>query len=63
MAPRAGRPAERVLVRARKGSRAPLTLLAPFVLHDAPGCAGGAVYTRAAQAVLGGEADATIGNG
>lgn len=34
IAPRRGRAASRVIVRARKGGRAPLTLLAPFVLHD-----------------------------
>lgn len=33
VAPRAGRPASRVLVRARKVDRGPLTLLAPLVLH------------------------------
>ena len=36
IAPRAGRAASRVIVRARKGGRAPLTLLAPLVLHDGP---------------------------
>lgn len=35
--PRAGEPAIRVLVAARKGSRAPFRLLAPLVLHDAAG--------------------------
>jgi len=34
IAPRAGRPAGRVIVRARKGARAPLRLLAPLVMHD-----------------------------
>lgn len=33
LAPRAARPAGRVLLRARKGARAPLRLLAPLVLH------------------------------
>ena len=33
IAPRAGMPAKRVLVRATKGSRAPLRLLAPWILH------------------------------
>lgn len=33
LVPRAGRPAGRVLVRARKGARAPLRLLSPLVLH------------------------------
>jgi tRNA1(Val) A37 N6-methylase TrmN6 len=53
LAGRAGRPAERLLLRARKGSRAPLTLHPPFTLHE-----GGAherdgeSYTTAAQRVL-----------
>lgn len=59
VAPRVGRPAERLLLRARKGSRAPLTLLAPFVLHEADETGGGG-YTRAAQAVLAGEPGATV---
>lgn len=33
IAPRVGRPAGRVLVRARKGAATPLTLAAPFVVH------------------------------
>jgi tRNA1(Val) A37 N6-methylase TrmN6 len=33
VAPRAGRPAGRVLIRARKGGKAPLRLLAPLVMH------------------------------
>jgi len=57
VAPRVGRAAERLLLRARKGSRAPLMLLAPFILHDADEAGG---YTRAAQAVLAGEPDAAI---
>jgi len=36
LAPRAGRPAGRVLVQARKGARGPFRLLAPLVLHDGP---------------------------
>lgn len=36
VAPRQGRPAGRVLIRARKGGRAPLRLLAPLVMHAAP---------------------------
>lgn len=35
VAPRPGRDAGRVIVRARKGARTPLRLLAPFVLHGA----------------------------
>lgn len=34
IAARDGRPAGRVIVQARKGARAPLRLLAPFVMHD-----------------------------
>jgi hypothetical protein len=34
---KAGRPATRILVSGVKGSRAPLTLLEPLVLHDAQG--------------------------
>lgn len=37
LAPRPGQPAKTVLVRGRKGSRAPLTLLAPLVLHPPAG--------------------------
>jgi len=44
--PRAGHPAKRILVRARKGSRAPLTLHPGLVLHDADG------FTPAARAIL-----------
>lgn len=53
VAPRTGREASRVILRARKGGRAPLRLLAPFILH-----AGdrherdGESFTPAAQAVL-----------
>jgi tRNA1(Val) A37 N6-methylase TrmN6 len=43
----AGKPARRVLVLARKGSRAPLALAAGMVLHEADGR-----YTAAAEAVL-----------
>ena len=39
LTPRPEAPASRVLVRAIKGSRAPLTLLASRALHDAEGCA------------------------
>lgn len=34
VAPRAGKPAHRIILRAHKGKRAALRLLAPFVLHD-----------------------------
>lgn len=45
--PRAGEPARRVLVRARKGSRAPSKLLPGLVLHRADGS-----FTDAAEAIL-----------
>ncbi len=50
--PRADAPAKRVLVRARKGSRAPLRLLRGLDLHDA----SGAKYTPETDAILRGEA-------
>lgn len=50
--PRAGEPARRVLVRARKGSRAPFRLCPELVLHDA----SGAKHTPETEAVLRGEA-------
>lgn len=49
--PRAEEPAKRVLVRARKGSRAPLKLLKGLDLHDA----SGAKHTPEAEALLRGE--------
>ncbi|MGI9406572.1 MAG: tRNA1(Val) (adenine(37)-N6)-methyltransferase [Hyphomicrobiaceae bacterium] len=45
--PHEGRPASRVLVQGRKGSRAPMSLLAGLVLHDEQGG-----FTPAASAVL-----------
>lgn len=50
--PHADRPAHRLLVRARKGSRAPLAVLPPLILH---GAAGG--FTPEAEAVHRGAAD------
>jgi tRNA1(Val) A37 N6-methylase TrmN6 len=50
--PRAHAPAKRVLVRARKGSRAPLALFAGLDLHDD----AGAKYTPGIEAILRGEA-------
>ena len=47
LAPRAGAPAKRVLIRGRKAGRAPARLLPPFVLHEADGA-----FTTAAEAVL-----------
>lgn len=45
--PKAGMPAKRVIIRARKGVRSPLTLAAGLVLHGEDGR-----YTAAAEAVL-----------
>lgn len=45
--PRAGEPASRVIVRGRKGSRAPLVLLPGLVLHDTANA-----FTPAAEAIL-----------
>ncbi len=51
--PRAGAGASRVLVRAVKGSRGPLVLRSPFVLHaDPAGDGSHPLYSDAAQAVL-----------
>lgn len=50
--PRAGAPAHRVLVRARKGVRAPLKLLNGLNLHDD----SGGKFTAAAEAIFLGEA-------
>ena len=47
VAPRAGQPAKRVLIRARKSGRAPARLLAPLILHQADGS-----FTEAAEDVL-----------
>ena len=53
VAARPGGAAGRVIVGAIKGARAPLRLLAPFVMHTAAAHAGGAEgLTPAAQAVL-----------
>jgi tRNA1(Val) A37 N6-methylase TrmN6 len=48
--PRAGEPAKRVILQARKGSRAASTLLPGLVLHNADG-----TYTSEADAILRGE--------
>ncbi len=50
--PQADQPAKRVLVRARKGGRAPLRLLKGIDLHDA----SGAKFTPQAEAIFRGEA-------
>ncbi len=53
LAPRDGRPALRVILRARKGGRAPFRLLAPFVIHQGAAHDGDREsYTPAANAVL-----------
>lgn len=48
VAARPAAPAIRILLQGRKGSRAPLTLLAPFVLHGREGHG----FTPAAEAIL-----------
>lgn len=55
--PREAEPAKRVLVRARKGSRAPFRLCPELVLHDA----SGAKYTPETEAILRGDAVISFG--
>jgi tRNA1(Val) A37 N6-methylase TrmN6 len=51
--PRDGRPAVRILVRARKGRKAPLALLAPLTLHQGEShLSDGNDYTDIARSVL-----------
>lgn len=53
LAARHGRPATRVLIRARKGARTPATLLAPLVLHEgASHICDGEDHSNAARAIL-----------
>lgn len=53
IAPRAGRPAGRVILSARKGGRAPFRLLAPFILHEGTEHPGDREhYSTAASAIL-----------
>lgn len=52
IAPRPGAPASRVLVRGQKGSRAPMTLLSPLVLHAESGNG----FSPRADAIFRGEA-------
>lgn len=53
LAPRQGREAPRVILRARKGGKAAFRLLAPFVIHDGAAHDGDREsYTPAANAVL-----------
>ena len=54
--PRAAAPAHRIIMAGRKGSRAPLTLLAGFVLHGEDGA-----FTPQAQAILRGGAALRLG--
>ncbi len=56
--PRAGMAAKRVILQARKGSRAPLGLLAGLALHDAEGR-----YTPEAEAILRGGASLAMDSG
>lgn len=53
LAARRGRAAKRVLLQGRKDGKAPLTLMAPFVLHDGPAhLRDGEDFNAAAQQVL-----------
>lgn len=53
IAPRLDRTATRIIVRARKGGKAPLKLLAPFILHEgASHLTDGDDYTESSRAVL-----------
>jgi tRNA1(Val) A37 N6-methylase TrmN6 len=52
VAARAGEPATRILLRGVKGSKAPLALLSPLVLHEADGA-----FTRQAEALARGESE------
>lgn len=53
LASRTGHTASRIIVRARKGSRAPLSLCAPLILHDGERHERDEIsYSPAAQAVL-----------
>lgn len=53
LVPRAGRPANRLILRVKKGSRGAFTLLSPFVLHDGAAHQGdGDSHSAAAQAIL-----------
>jgi tRNA1(Val) A37 N6-methylase TrmN6 len=53
LAPRTGRPALRIILRARKTGKGAFRLLAPFVIHSGPAHDGDREsYTAAANAVL-----------
>lgn len=55
--PRAGEPAKRIIVQARKNARTPLAFLAGLVLHEENG-----EYTRDAEAVLRGAGSLALAN-
>jgi len=58
LAPRAGRPALRIILRARKTGKGAFRLLAPFVIHAGAAHDGDREsYTTAANAVLRGGGD------
>ncbi|RID93224.1 methyltransferase domain-containing protein [Gemmobacter lutimaris] len=64
LAPREGRAARRVILRARKGGRTPFRLLAPFVIHHGASHEGDREsYTPAANEILrmGGDLSAQFG--
>lgn len=54
LSPKTGRPASRILLRARKGGRSPFRLLAPLILHDdGPAeSSGRQTYTAQISAIL-----------
>lgn len=52
LASRAGRPAKRAILRARKGAKGPFRLLSPLVLHEGPSHRDGGDFTEAAEAAL-----------
>lgn len=54
LCPRAGRPASRILLRARKGGRSPFRLLAPLIIHNdgQPEAGGHQTYTAQINAIL-----------
>lgn len=61
VAARVGRPADRIIVAARKGVRSPLRLLAPFILHQKQAHdSDGEDLTAAARAVLRGGAEINL---
>lgn len=64
VAPRIGRPAHRVILRARKGGRGGFHLLAPFVLHEGTAhAADGDSHAAAAKAILRDGAALDLGSG